>query len=181
MESIKMHLKAVSNLLNTMETTRVYQQTLADQKWTVEQMIGHASLDVHAAVELSNTLKEMPWPQDHLDDLLACVNRSCKTTRSGKTRNGNSKLQDYSDLLGYFTAPQWAFLLAESIDEGSKLDGILGHLKDLGLVNATKKTFQMIFVLHLSVAKGCENAFAVSATDKYNRVNHVKTTSGLGS
>ena len=72
-----MHLKAVSSLLNSMKSSKVYQQTLKDQKWTVEQMIGHASLDVHAAVELSNTLKEMPWPQDHLDDLLACVNRSC--------------------------------------------------------------------------------------------------------
>ena len=146
-----MHLKAVSSLLNSMKSSKVYQQTLKDQKWTVEQMIGHASLDVHAAVELSNTLKEMPWPQDHLDDLLACVNRSCKTTRSGKTRNGNSKLQDYSNLLGYFTAPQWAFLLAESIDEGSKLDGILGHLKDLGLVNASEMTFRMIVALRLNV------------------------------
>lgn len=170
--ALKNHLQAVASLLASMKLSSCFKKTVADQKWCVEHMISNTDLTVKDAADVSEQLKAMPWPEKQLDELLKSVNARVGPLRSHSI--GQSKLQNFEELRHYFTDSQWNFLRSEGLEDEMVLQGIVLHLKELGLVHASEQTVQAIVAFFLSARKGSKAAMEVPAEVKLEYVKHVK-------
>ena len=60
------------------------------------------------------------------------------------------------------------------MDETRELQGIVGHLQELGLVYPSEATYRMVVAMYLSVTKGIRGAQGAGASEKFALLQYIK-------
>ena len=167
--ALLLHLEAVRKFAVSMGVHRGKEDVLGAQFSHTREVLQSMTLTLDEAEKVVTAAGAVPWQASQSEELMALVSqRVSKAMLVGK-----SKLQDYTALGSYFSAPQWQQLLQEGPTE-PKLDLIIQQATNLGLKFPTERTVQYITSLSLYVGEGFAKAMNMPAAMKFQYLQHIK-------
>lgn len=159
-------MEAARTLLSALKGSPAWPMASASQRDALVQDLRGAKVPAAQMAELAQTCQGLSWHGSDGDVVL-------KALFSGPSSAPRRTLQDYTQVLQFFSHAQWVFLQSEASSSG-KLSLILEHCASLGLRCPTETTAQRLTALFLTLTEGSMAAKAMHHSQKLSVLRFVK-------
>ena len=174
MSGLVEHVLAVRDLLQHVSGTSAYSKTLEGQTRSLGAQIESASFSVAEAAALAQEIKGLPNSEQEV--LLAkLADRINSSTSSSSPVSGRASLQDFTNIVAFFTEETWTCLRDDKVPSNAKMEVLLQAAIKLGLRCPSETSVQVLCAVHLFMSEGMAKALALSPACKLEMARSMKS------